>query len=305
MAEVRERDDLLSQVFSAEILWVRLRHRIDAEVMAAAPHLRAIATATTGLNHIDLEQAQRRGIRVISLCGQTDFLRHIYATAEHTLALLLSLIRRLPAAAEHVLNGGWNRDLFVGRELHGKTAGIVGYGRVGRMVAGHLGAFGMRVQVADPLIEQQVLDPGVEIASLDRLLKTSDVVSLHVALNQQTRGFFGAPEFALMKPQSWFINTSRGELIDESALLQALQTGRLSGAAVDVLGGEQSSGMAAHALTQYARSHDHLLITPHIAGCTIESTEKTENFIAEKIAEFLQGRCEQTATAAGTRKDRS
>src|SRR5262245_30543857 len=116
-----DRSRLLAAVRDADVLWVRLRNRIDAEVMAAAERLKIIVTPTTGLNHIDLEEADRRGIRVLSLRGETDFLKNIRATAEHTLALVLALLRRVPAATVHVNDGGWNRDLFKGRELFGKT----------------------------------------------------------------------------------------------------------------------------------------------------------------------------------------
>src|SRR5271154_5766855 len=140
-----DRPELLSAVNLADVLWVRLRHQIDLEVMDAAPNLRVIATPTTGLNHIDLSAAEARGIRIISLRGETAFLEHIYATGEHTLALILALMRHIPAACRHVTEGAWDRDLFRGRELHGKTAGIVGYGRVGRMVGGYLQALGMKI----------------------------------------------------------------------------------------------------------------------------------------------------------------
>ena len=116
-------------------LWVRLRNRIDREVFDAAPRVRFVITNTTGLNHIDQEEADRRGVRVISLRGESEFLKDVRATAEHTVGLLLALMRRIPAARDHVRRGGWNRDLFRGNELYGKTAGIVGYGRLGRLVA--------------------------------------------------------------------------------------------------------------------------------------------------------------------------
>jgi D-3-phosphoglycerate dehydrogenase len=308
LADVQNRAELLTKVSRADILWVRLRHRIDAEVMDAAPRLRAIATATTGLNHIDLDETKHRNIRVISLRDHTDFLRDIYATAEHTMALIFALIRQVPAATRHVTDGGWNRDLFVGRELHGKKAGIVGYGRVGRMVARQLAAFGMHVVAADPALQaksaETETEDGVEVASLETLLATSDLVTLHVNFNEKTRGFFGASQFALMKPNAWFVNTSRGELVDEAALLGALRRGRIAGAALDVLSSEDSSGMAANPLVQYARDHHNLLITPHIGGCTVESTAKTEIFIAQQIAAFLQPQPEEACVAAN-RKDRS
>ena len=253
LADVHDRNDLLKNISATDVLWVRLRNQIDREVMDAAPRLRAIATSTTGLNHVDVSYAQGRGIEVISLRGETEFLRNIHATGEHTLALILSLVRHLPAAARHVTEGRWDRDVFRGRELHGKTAGIVGYGRVGRMVADYLRAFGMRVLATDPMLKDA---PGceVEMVSLEDLLQQADLVTLHVSLTEQTRGLFGQREFAGMKNGAWFINTSRGELIDEAALLYALESGQIAGAALDVLCDERSSGMQDHPLVAYART---------------------------------------------------
>jgi D-3-phosphoglycerate dehydrogenase / 2-oxoglutarate reductase len=283
-----DRRGLLERVPNAEILWVRLRHRIDRQVMEAAPRLQAIATATTGLNHIDVVEAQRRNIQIISLRGQTEFLRGVYATAEHTMALIFASMRRLPAACQDVARGGWNRDLFLGRELHGKTAGVVGYGRVGRMVAHYLCAFGMRVLVTDPRESMELAEPGVEFTSFHDLLAASDVVTLHVELSENTRGFFGRHEFGRMKQGSWFINTARGELVDEAALLRTLRSGQIAGAALDVMSNERSQGMNRRPLVEYARLHDNLLITPHIGGWTAESREKTENFLAEQVVAFLR-----------------
>jgi D-3-phosphoglycerate dehydrogenase len=257
--------------------------------MAAAPNLRAIATPTTGLNHIDLAEAEKLGIRVISLQGETDFLQNVYATAEHTVALILSLTRHLPAAHQHVINGHWNRDLFIGNELHGKTAGVIGYGRLGRMVAKYLQIFGMRVSVTDIKSVDQVEHPDIESVSLHQLLRTSDVVTVHVPLSDQTTGFLSKREFACMKPGSWFINTARGELVDESALLDALRKGPLAGAALDVLADEYSSSLGENLLIRYAQQHQNLLITPHIGGCTTESREKTEHFLATRVVEFISG----------------
>ena len=298
-----DRPALLAAVSDADLLWIRLRNQIDREVIDAAPRLRVIATPTTGLNHIDLAHAERRGIRIISLRGETAFLERIYATGEHTLALILALVRHVPQSARHVTEGGWNRDLFRGRELHGKTAGIVGLGRVGRMVAGYLNALGMRVLATDPvLIESPAAD--VPLVRLEELLAQSDLVTLHVALTEQTRGFFGKSEFASMKGGAWFVNTSRGELVDESALLTGLVEGRIAGAALDVLCDERSSGMKDHPLVTYARTHENLLITPHIGGCTLESMEQTEEFLAERVVSFLQSHSEEACVVV-ERKDRS
>jgi D-3-phosphoglycerate dehydrogenase len=282
-----DRLSLLTAVCDIDVLWVRLKHKIDREVMEAAPNLRMIATPTTGLNHIDLGEAERRGIHVISLQGAADFLQSVYATAEHTVALILGLMRHLPGAHEHVISGHWNRDLFIGNELHGKTAGVIGYGRLGKIVARYLRSFGMRVLATDVRTTEDDEHSDVAIVSLHHLLRTSDVVTVHVPLSDRTRGFVGSREFACMKPGSWFINTARGELVDERALLDALQKGHLGGAALDVLCDEYSSSLSDTSLVRYAQQHRNLLITPHIGGCTKESREKTESFLAARVVEFI------------------
>jgi D-3-phosphoglycerate dehydrogenase / 2-oxoglutarate reductase len=281
------RADLLQAVCEADVLWVRLRHRIDTEVLAAAPDLRIVVTPTTGLNHIDTEEAHRRSIRVLSLRGEVDFLREVRATAEHTLALVLALLRRIPAAATHVRGGGWDRDLFRGHELSDKAAGVVGYGRLGRLVAHSLKALGARVLVADPHVKRETVESGLVLLSLDELLRKADIVTLHVAYSSTTHGFFGQREFSLMKEGSWFVNTSRGELVDEIALLAALRSGRLAGAALDVITDEHSGQLSEHPLIRYARDHDTLIITPHIGGCTVESMAKTEVFMAKRLVEAV------------------
>jgi D-3-phosphoglycerate dehydrogenase / 2-oxoglutarate reductase len=282
-----DRNSLLSEVGEVDVLWVRLRHQIDGEVMHAAQSLKIIMTATTGLNHIDLKEAQRRGIRILSLCGETEFLKDIRATAEHTIALILALLRRVPAALAHVCDGGWNRDLFKGYELHRKTVGVVGYGRLGQIVSHYLKVFDTRVLVATRNPNAVVAEPGVTLVPLDDLLHDADLVTLHVNLCEETQVFFGRREFGAMKPGAWFVNTARGELIDEGALLESLQSGRLAGAAVDVLSSESSAGLNEHPLVVYAREHNHLLITPHIGGCTAESMEKTECFLADRLLSLL------------------
>lgn len=293
-----DRAGLLGAVSHANVLWVRLRHRIDRDVIEAAPELRIIATPTTGLNHIDMDAAAQKGIEILSLRAETKFLESIHATAEHTVALTMALLRKVPAAARHVSEGGWDRDLFLGHELFGKTAGVIGYGRIGRMVARLFAAFGMRVLAADPLVEPDRIEPGVERMSLSRVLAQADVVTLHVNHSLETERFFGDPEFRAMKKGAWFVNTSRGEVVDERALLEALAAGHISGAALDVLAAEHSAQIADHPLVAWSRAHANLLITPHLGGCTAESMEKTECFLARKLLNFLE---QQYEPAAGER----
>lgn len=287
------REELLSYVKDADVLWVRLRYRIDAEVLSAAPHLTCIVTPTTGLNHIDLEEAAQRDVQVLSLSGCVDFLKEIRATAEFTIALLLALLRNIPQAIHHVHEGGWNRDLFKGNELYGKTVGVVGYGRLGRIVAQYFCAFGMKVLATDPNATPSEIEPGVTLVSLDELLRKSDVVTIHVNLSTETALFFGRREFQAMKKSAWFVNTSRGELIDETALLSALETHHIRGAALDVLANEDAKGMSGHPLVAYAQLHDNLIITPHLGGCTSESMEKSESFLAKRLMALLEQQTEQ------------
>lgn len=277
------REALLKAIPSAEVLWVRLANKIDAELLAKAPALSLIVTATTGLNHIDLRAAEHHGIEVLSLRGKTDFLKDIRATAEHTIGLMLSLIRHLPSATAETRSGGWRRDPYQGTELYGKIVGLLGYGRLGKIVARYLRAFDARVLINDPLYTEGIVADGVESVSAQKLLTEADIVSLHVDLREETKGFFNAPMLQAMKPGAFFINTSRGELIDETALLRGLESGAIGGAALDVLSNEQTTGMGENALVKYAQTHDNLIITPHIGGCTVESMGKAEHFLAQEL----------------------
>jgi len=283
-----DRAGLEEAVADADVLWVRLRHRIDRRLLDCAPRLKTLVTPTTGLNHVDTEELERRGIALLSLRGEVEFLRDVRATAEHTIGLLLALLRQLAPAAADTQAGGWRRDRFPGAEIYGKTVGIVGYGRLGRIVSRYLKAFEARVIVTDPKLPDGYRDGIVEALPLTGLLAESDIVSLHVDLNPATRGFFTAARFREMKWASYFLNTARGELIDEAGLLAALHEGRLRGAALDVLSNETSAGMGGHPLIEYAHRHTNLLITPHVGGCTAESKTKTELFLAQKLADLLE-----------------
>ncbi len=283
------RAGLLAALKDCTILVVRLRHRLDREAMDHAPNLRAIVTPTTGLNHLDLDEANRRGILVLSLRGETDFLRTIPATAELTWGLILALIRRIPQAAASVREGCWDRDAFRGRDMDGRVLGIVGMGRIGFKVAGYGLAFGMKVQATDPA--PLSLLPGVTMCSLAELLREADIVSLHVPLMPSTTGMIGPAEFAQMKRGACLVNTSRGEVIDETAFARALEDGVLAGAAVDVLGGERGddpSWLQRHPLAIYARTHDNLIITPHIGGATSESMAATEVYMARQLCRWAR-----------------
>lgn len=279
-----DRTALLASVGEFDGLIVRLGHRVDEEVLAAAPHLRVLATATTGLDHIDVAAAARLGIEVLSLKGETGFLEQVTATAEHTWALLLALVRCLPEAVADVRAGNWQRDQFRGIELSGRVLGVVGYGRLGRMVARYGVAFGMTVLAADPVLPQSLPD-GVTGCDLGTLLATADVVSLHVPLSPATCNLIDAAALAHMRPGSILVNTSRGEIVDMDGLLAALERGAIAGAALDVVPREAQghATMQAHRLIRYASTHRNLIITPHIGGATFDSMRKTEVFMATKL----------------------
>jgi len=268
-----------------DAIWFRLGHRVRAEHLPPRPRARVLATPVTGLDHIDLEACAAAGIRVVSLRGETEFLRSVRATAELTIALLLALLRRLPAASRSVEQGHWDRDAFRGREIHGHVAGVVGMGRLGSLVAEYLGAFGARVVGYDPRPDFP-LHLAARADSLGALLSKADIVTLHASYGTDSHDLLGQAEFDVLKPGAFLVNTARGGLIDEDALLKALVSGRLSGAALDVLKGEPELA-ASHPLVEYARAHDNLVIVPHIGGNTFESFEKTEVFLAGRVLAAL------------------
>ena len=287
---VSSRAELLSIIPQYDVLIVRLAFQIDREVIDAGVCLHVIASATTGLDHIDVEYAQSRGIVILSLKGETEFLRSIPAAAEHTWALLLALIRRISWAYQSVLDGEWNRDAFRGHDLEGKRLGIVGLGRIGERVARYGLAFEMDVGAYDPYKREAISSQVTRFDRLSKLLTKSDVVSLHVPLNAETLRMISHQEFSTMKPGALLVNTSRGAVIDEAALLQALSSGHLGGTALDVLCDENTlPSKESHPLIEYAKTHRNLLITPHLGGATCESMERTEVFMANKLKIFLSG----------------
>jgi D-3-phosphoglycerate dehydrogenase len=291
-AEIEERHlnhkELLSQIKDFHVLIVRLGIHVDQEVMTAGSRLKAIVTATTGLDHIDLDHAKKRGIEVLSLNGETAFLRSISATAEHTWALLLSLMRNIPSAFSSVCAGEWNRDAFRGHELREKRLGLVGLGRIGEKVARMALAFEMDVAAYDPY-RHDWPSAVKRFHTLTRLLPDVDIVSLHVPLNGETSGMIGDRELALLHDKAVIVNTARAEIVDEEALLHYLTIGRIAGAAIDVVRYERDrSKRKENALLSYARANTNLLMTPHIGGATVESMQLTEIFMARKLKTWIE-----------------
>ncbi len=261
--------------------------QFDANVLKHASNLRFIATATTGTDHIDLKATKQQGITVLSLKDAKDLLEDIPSTAEHAWGLLLALVRHTAPAAEAVSQGQWNGKPFAGMELKGKTLGIIGVGRLGRIIAGYGRAFGMKIIGYDL---QKIPASVCTQVSLNTLLKTSDVVSLHVHLTPETEGMIGEKEFQHMKPTAMLINTARGKIVDEQALLFALKKKRIAGYAADVLTGETrfDQDCSGDPLVMHSKKHKNVLLTPHIGGRTHEARTKTDIFIAKKLRSTIK-----------------
>lgn len=286
---------LVDRVAAFDALIVRLAHSVDAAILAAgaAGRLRAVVTATTGLDHIELEAASEHGVEVLSLRGEVDFLRTIRATAEHTWALLLALVRKLPWAFDSVCRGEWRRDDYRGGELAGRRLGILGLGRLGEQVARYGRVFGMEVAAFDPYREDWL--EGVRRCGSQRELAVrSDVLSIHLPLDASTRGSVDRQTLEALPEGALVVNTARGPLLDEAALVELLDRGHLGGAALDVMCGEvddETGGRreASPLLAHLGRSPTprNLVLTPHIGGATWESMHRTEEFMAEKLCRFL------------------
>ncbi|MCC6754586.1 MAG: hypothetical protein IT266_11450 [Saprospiraceae bacterium] len=281
-------DQPLQEAFgNCDAMIFRLGFSILREDLSANQRCRFIATPVTGTDHIDEAACREMGIAVISLRGEREFLSKVPATAEHTFALMLALVRRIVPAANHVREGQFNRDRFRGTELSGKTLGIIGYGRLGSMVASYARAFGMRVLANDIDEDREDLSAGLVFCELDILLDQSDIISLHIDYNKANHHFAGASFFARMRRGAFLINTARGALIDGAALVEAIDSGHLGGAALDVVEGEPDVCFDAP-LLNYLQHSERLIITPHIGGNTVESFQRTEVFIATKLIKALQ-----------------
>lgn len=265
------------------ILDASMKINLDRSMLDQAPHLQAISTATTGADHIDSKALQERGVPLMTLAGEKEVLRNLTAAAELSWTLLMACCRRLRGAVSHVLEGRWAREEFPGIMLKGKVLGIIGCGRIGSWMARYGRAFDMKVIGYDPLIYPW--PEKIRRTELDPLLSSADVISLHVPLNQNTRGIIGAREFALMKPGVIFINTSRGAVTDENALCRALISGQIGAAGVDVLEGEPS--IDRHPLVEYARACDNLIITPHIGGFSPEAVNIVVAHASRRIRDVL------------------
>ena len=272
--------ELRARVVAADVLVVRNRTQVNAALLAGAPALKVVGRLGVGLDNIDVDACRARGIEVIPATGANAL-----AVAEYVIGAAMLLLRGAYSSSAAVASGDWPRAaLASGRELSGKTLGIVGFGGIGRLVARVGRALGMRVIGSDPQVPPSSAvwrDEGAEGRELDAMLTEADVVTLHVPLVDATRHLIDAARLARMKPDAILINTARGGVVDEAAVAVALKSGRLGGAALDVF--EQEPLAAGSPLA----GCPNLLLTPHIAGVTAESNARVSTLIAEKVAAAL------------------
>ena len=266
------------EVADADALVVRSGTPVTAELVARAGNLKVVVRAGAGVDNIDLEAATAAGVVVMNTPGANTT-----AATEHTLALLLALARRIPAADRSLRDGRWERKKFTGFELHSKLLGVVGLGRIGTEVAARAQAFKMRVIGYDPfLTRDRFTDRAIEMVELDELLERADVVTLHVPLSDATRGLVGAAELARMKPGAVLLNCARGSLVDEAALVAALDSGHVGGAAIDAFATEPAP------LPALVR-HPRVVATPHLGASTAEARDAVGKQAARQVLDALDG----------------
>jgi len=266
-------DGLVGMIPDFDAIIVRSPTKVTAAVIEAGTKLRFIGRAGVGVDNIDVAAATRRGITVINSPRS-----NIISTAEHTLAMMLALAREIPRAHASVTAGKWERDSFKGVELSGKTLGIVGLGRVGHEVAKRAVAFGMNVMACDPIItDADAWGVGAKLVPLKALLKESDWITVHVPLEAKTRGLIGAREIAAMKVGVFVVNCARGGVVDEEALADALEAGKVTGVAFDVF--EKEPPSVQHRLFKHPRS----VFAPHLGGSTADAQLRVATDVAESI----------------------
>lgn len=272
-------EDLLAAVRESDALVTRSGTAVTRELVNAGNRLRVVGRAGVGLDNVDIDASTERGILVINAPTANTI-----SATEHTIALLLSACRNLPAADASVKRGDWIRSKFMGLELNGKTLGVVGLGRIGSGVALRLRAFGMRVLAYDPYIARAAAEKvGAEVVSLDRLIRDADVITVHTPLNDETKGMMGEAEFQRMKDGVIVINCARGGIYDEQALADALNRGKVATAAIDVY--EEEPPTKDHPLL----TAKNVVLTPHIGANTVEAQDRVAVQTAEMVIEALRG----------------
>jgi D-3-phosphoglycerate dehydrogenase len=271
--------NLADRIADYDALIVRSATRVTADLIERAPRLKVIGRAGVGVDNVDVAAATKRGVLVVNAPQST-----VISAAEHTVGLLLALARSIPQAHAALKAGRWERSRFGGIELAEKTLGLVGFGRIGQQVARRARGLSMRVIAYDPFVSaERIRELGAEHArTLDDVLAAADFVTLHTTLTQETRGLIGRSEIARMKDGVRIVNVARGELIDEEALVEALRSGKVAGAALDVFCQEPYSGPLLEL--------DNVVVTPHLGASTLEAQDRAGIIVAEQVAAALEGR---------------
>src|ERR1051325_1276901 len=271
------KNELIAALQDCEGLIVRSETKGTADILEGTPNLKVIGRAGVGVDNIDVPAATVNGVVVMNAPDGNTI-----TTAEHTIALLISLARSIPQANASLKSGRWERKRFIGVELQGKTLGIVGLGRIGRVVASRARAMGMTIIAYDPFIAQdQARDLEIELAPLDQVYARADFLTVHTPLTAETRGIIGREVLSKMKPGARIINCARGGLVDEDALYEAIKNGTIAGAALDVFSQEPPS--ADHPLLAL----DQVITTPHLGASTTEAQEGVAFTVAEQMRDYL------------------
>lgn len=261
-----------------DALIIRLIEKLDGTLMDAAPSLKLIAKHGVGTNDIDIAAASQRNVPVIMATGA-----NAHSVAEHALGLILALTKDFAAQDRHIRNGRWDKKLYSGRELRGQKLGLVGFGLIGQILARMAKPLGLMVSAYDPYAPDSAFTDGVtRIEDLDALLAQSDIVSLHTPLTPATAGMIDARRIGLLKPTALFINTARGEVVDETALTAALRDGKIAAAGLDSFAEEPPQQSLLWQL-------DNVILTPHVAGVTEDAKRAVSTVTATNVLKFLAG----------------
>ena len=276
---------------NAEVFFCGLGIYVGEDLLKNVKSLKSLVSPATGINHLDLNYLNSREILVIKLGDSKDQIQNVFATAELAWGLVIACARRMNLAVDSVKEGNFDRTLFLGRELLARTLGVVGFGRLGRQVAKYGSAFGMNVVVYETdSAQHNEIAPFQKVDSLEELLNISDVVSVHIPFNDENKNCIDAAMISKIKHGAIFINTSRGELVDEQALAMAVRSGQLFGVGVDVLSKESKDGFSVSnsPLASAMRDGFNVIVTPHIGGWAHDAVATTRAFVVD---EFLR-RCE-------------
>lgn len=272
-------DELVAIIGDYDALLVRSQTKVTARVIAAGKKLKAIGRAGVGVDNIDLEAATRHGVVVINAPDGNTI-----TTCEHTLAMMMAVARHIPQAHKKTTSGEWDRKSFIGVELRGKTLGVIGMGRIGSEVAKRAKAFGMEIIAYDPFLSEERAEKlGVKLGTVEDICANADFITLHTPLTNETRHMIGKKQFALMKKGVRIINCARGGLVDEAALIEAIDEGIVAGAAFDVF--EQEPPAPDHPFL----SHPKIIVTPHLGASTVEAQENVAIDVSEEVLHVLRG----------------